>query len=62
MTTPAHVHVWQECEVGCEDCGSHPAVRCVAEDECPDGYDWPGVDLVYRDDPRDGRPQERGVI
>lgn len=28
--------LWQECEVGCEDCGSHQAIKCP---ECGEGFD-----------------------
>lgn len=27
---------WQETEVGCEDCGSHPAIRCP---KCGEAFD-----------------------
>lgn len=40
-------HVWEETEVGCEDCGSHRAIQC---EEC-----YLTVDLVMRDDPREGK-------
>lgn len=33
---------WEETEVGCEDCGTHPAVRCPACGEA--------VDAIYNDD------------
>lgn len=49
-----HQHQWKDAEARCDDCGSHPAVRCVAEDECPDDYDIYPLDLVRNDDPRDG--------
>lgn len=32
---------WLDCEVGCEDCGSHPAKECP---RCRDR-----IDLIYRD-------------
>lgn len=38
-------HDWEEVEVGCEDCGDHPAVWC---EEC-----GTLVDLVMQDDPRE---------
>jgi hypothetical protein len=38
-------HDWEESEVGCDDCGTHPAVRC---DHCGQV-----LDLVYETDPRD---------
>lgn len=50
----AHVHEWRETETGCEDCGSHPALECVA-DNCPLDGGWGlgyTIDLVYDDDPR----------
>jgi hypothetical protein len=47
----SHVHQWADAEVGCEDCGSHHAVRCTDEN-CPDDYDWYPIDLVFNDDPR----------
>jgi hypothetical protein len=51
-----HVHVWQEVEPYCEDCGSHPGLRCVAEDDCPDDFDTDWIDLIFADDPRDTPP------
>jgi hypothetical protein len=40
-------HDWETTEVGCEDCGSHPGLRCRLCD---------GVsDLIYSDDPREER-------
>lgn len=38
-------HEWQDAEVGCEDCGSHPAVRCA--------FCLETLDLIYNDDPRE---------
>jgi hypothetical protein len=38
-------HIWLDTEVGCDDCDTHPAVRC---DECGQV-----IDLIYQDDPRD---------
>lgn len=38
-------HAWYEVEVGCEDCGDHPGVRCLACGHV--------VDLVMSGDPRD---------
>lgn len=38
-------HAWEETEVGCDDCGTHPAVRCDACGQV--------LDLIYEDDPRD---------
>lgn len=38
-------HVWHDAEVGCEDCGDHPAVAC---DGCGEVRD-----LVWNEDPRD---------
>ena len=38
-------HEWAEGEVGCEDCGTHPAVYC---ENCETL-----VDLVFEDDPRE---------
>jgi hypothetical protein len=43
-----HRHEWEDWEVGCEDCGSHPAVRC-ADPQC----DSEPIDLIYNDDPRE---------
>lgn len=43
-------HEWVETEAGCEDCGSHPAVRCVADHDCE--YET-AVDLVFGEDPRE---------
>lgn len=54
MSDP-HKHVWVDCEVHCEDCGSHSAVRCDTREECPDGFGWEPVDLVFNDDPRGAR-------
>jgi peptide methionine sulfoxide reductase MsrB len=42
---PDHVHEWIECDAFCEDCGSHPGLRC---EEC-DAV----IDLIYEDDPRE---------
>lgn len=47
-----HVHKWEDSTVGCEDCGDHPAVRCVNE-PCPDDFDSFPIDLVRQDDPRE---------
>ena len=54
VTAPVHVHQWVETETGCEDCGTHPAVRCDAEGDCPLGTN--PIDLIWDEDPRDGRP------
>lgn len=45
---PPHVHKWEDTEVTCDDCGSHPGLRC-ADPECDEV-----VDLIHQDDPRDG--------
>lgn len=46
MSLPSEcVHSWLEVEVYCDDCGSHPGLRC---EEC-DSL----LDLIYEDDPRD---------
>jgi hypothetical protein len=50
-----HVHTWVETEVGCEDCGSHEALICDGEGECPvveEHGDMGTIDLVMNDDPR----------
>lgn len=44
-----HIHVWVETEVGCEDCGTHPGLRCDADDECEYSE---AIDLSRYDDPR----------
>lgn len=28
---------WEECEVGCEDCGSHDGIKCP---HCGEAYDY----------------------
>jgi hypothetical protein len=38
-------HEYEDTEVGCDDCGTHPAVRC---DQCGQV-----LDLIYEEDPRD---------
>lgn len=43
-----HVHEWADAEVGCADCGSHPAVRCT-DPQC----DSEPIDLIYNEDPRE---------
>ena len=44
---PPHVHEWADCEVGCEDCGSHPGLRCT------DPACGAELDLIRDDDPRE---------
>lgn len=40
-----HEHHWEDCEVYCEDCGSHAGVECATCDTV--------IDLVREDDPRE---------
>lgn len=38
---------WTETEVGCEDCGSHPAIKCPFCEECVDWVYTSPDELVF---------------
>lgn len=43
-------HIWQDCLIGCDDCGDHPGVKCVNE-ACP--CKGEPIDLTRYCDPRE---------
>lgn len=42
--------LWEETEVGCEDCGSHPALRCP---KCDTGIDM----IFYNTEDLESKPE-----